>query len=121
MRFFVKSHQASLKSPKTTIYCISNTLRELYLVRIICPHCQKNAKITHRNQVSVKMAELYCSCLNNNCNAAFVMRLSHMRDTTPPAKELTNSLYEQIANLPDQERRELLRFFHPSATTNPKN
>ncbi|WP_176013070.1 ogr/Delta-like zinc finger family protein [Victivallis sp. Marseille-Q1083] len=82
-------------------------------MRITCPHCQSRALITHSSRLSRTVAEIYCVCKSDDCAARFVMRIAFSHDVTPPASTLTNSLYEQIANLPERDKAELLRTFAP--------
>ena len=82
-------------------------------MRITCPHCQSSALITHSSRISKTVAEVYCVCKSDDCAARFVMRISFSHDITPPASTLTNSLYEQIANLSERDKAELLRTFQP--------
>ena len=82
-------------------------------MRITCPHCRSQALITHSVKLSSPVAEVYCVCKNDACAARFVMRVTFSHDITPPASTLTNSLYEQIANLSERDKAELLRTFQP--------
>lgn len=80
-------------------------------MKIKCPHCGKGTIITHNNRYSQKSLDLYVNCLNIDCGARFVMRVSHAYDITPPAETLTNALHEIIANMPADERTKLLRLY----------
>ena len=79
-------------------------------MRVECPHCHQKSVITHSRHNGVS-AELYCTCGNPECAARFVMQLSYSHDLTPPASQLLNSLYEQVAGMPTQDRRHLLETF----------
>jgi hypothetical protein len=78
-------------------------------MRIRCPHCGKNAFVTHSRPLSQKITELSCVCRDEECASRFVMRLSHSHDLTPPRSTLLDSLAEQIAGLPENERRALIK------------
>ncbi|MPN57201.1 hypothetical protein SDC9_204895 [bioreactor metagenome] len=80
-------------------------------MRIDCPYCRQKAKITHRVIISAKMSEAYITCLNPECGARSVMRIAHSHTLTPPQSVLTNSLYEQLAELDPRARRKLFETF----------
>ena len=82
-------------------------------MKIKCPHCEARAIITHHNRISRKSADVYLNCTSKDCGARSVMRISHAYDLTPPASTLTDALHEIIANMPDEERRDLVRKYAP--------
>ena len=82
-------------------------------MRINCPYCDHKAVVTSSRRLSRQVAEATCVCENDDCAARFVARITHAHTLTPPASTLTNSLYEQIANLPERDKAELLRTFQP--------
>lgn len=82
-------------------------------MKIPCPHCSARAIVTHHHRISPKIADIYINCTNIDCGARSIMRISHAADLTPPASTLTDALHEIIANLPDEERRDLVRKYAP--------
>ncbi|MEA4863365.1 hypothetical protein SDC9_196642 [bioreactor metagenome] len=82
-------------------------------MKILCPHCRSKAIITHRKELSDKITEFYAECTSAECAARFVARVYYSHDITPPVGVLTNSLFEQAANLPEREKAELLRIIAP--------
>ena len=82
-------------------------------MKIECPHCQSRARITHHNKISKKMSDVYVNCTNHECGARSVMRISHAYDLTPPASTLTDAIHEILANMSDEERRNLVRQYAP--------
>lgn len=80
-------------------------------MRISCPHCGKNARITHRVKISEKMSEAYINCLDPDCGARSVMRITHSHTLTPPQSTLRDALYEQFAQLDPRERRKIFETF----------
>ncbi len=84
------------------------------VLRITCPYCRAKSVITAHTRPADKLEELYCDCTNRGCGARFVYRAYYAHTLTPPASTLLDSLAEQIANLPDAERRKLLATYGSS-------
>lgn len=80
-------------------------------MRICCPHCGDRTIVTHSKKNSPFSTDVYCICRNDECAARFVMRIFHAHDLVPPRSTQLNALAEQIACLPDDERRELLKTY----------
>ncbi|NMD86722.1 hypothetical protein HF882_09015 [Victivallis vadensis] len=80
-------------------------------MRIHCPFCHGRAVVNSHPKPTGRMEELYCSCNNPACSARFVYRAYYSHILAPPLSTLTNSLHEQIAELPDDERRRLLQTY----------
>lgn len=82
-------------------------------MRITCPFCGSKAVVNSHPKPVGRVEELYCSCKSPECAARFVYRAYYSHILQPPAGTLTDSLHEQIANLPHDQRAELLRMYAP--------
>lgn len=78
-------------------------------MRVFCPHCQSKAKITHTHRVTGEYSDLYADCQNPECNARFVLSLSHKYDIVQPEKsfDLFSSLLDSASRLSPADRRAL--------------
>jgi len=77
-------------------------------MRVDCPHCLSKARITSRNQLSARVADLYCQCMNTReCGASFVFSLAYKNDLNPPQKTTLQIAATLINNLPDDQRKRL--------------
>lgn len=78
---------------------------------ILCPNCQRKARITSRNTLNVEgtIADLYCACTSiKDCGATFVMTLSYKHYLNPPAKSTAQLAQNLLNTLTKAERAELL-------------
>ena len=78
-------------------------------MRIHCPYCGSKSYIRHHTKPTAKAEELYCDCMNPECQARFVYRAYYANTLTPPLSTLTDSLHEQVAHMPPQARKELFQ------------
>ena len=85
-----------------------NKIQVIIPMRVLCPHCQHKAFITASNRQSSAVTEIYCRCDNHECQAGFVMTLSHKHDTQPPVNSLHTMIGELLKRLSPEERKELL-------------
>ena len=75
-----------------------------------CPHCLQQAIITSRNQLTPRVADLYCQCKNlPDCGASFVTSLAFKHDLNPPIKSTQQLAASLLASLPDDQRKQLLQ------------
>lgn len=69
-------------------------------MRIFCPHCRARALIRSSHNQSARVRDLYCVCVSEQCQARFVMTLSHKHDLQPPIEQLDHLLNEIIKSIP---------------------
>ena len=77
-------------------------------MRVPCPHCGEKSRITNTNAISMATRELYCACLNPDCDARFKMSLAHMNDIRPPKREMDGMIAEVLRRMPRGELQKLL-------------
>ncbi|WBA86512.1 ogr/Delta-like zinc finger family protein [Endozoicomonas sp. GU-1] len=80
-------------------------------MRVLCPHCQNKSVITASNRLSPSVAELYCRCNNEECQAGFVMTVAHKHDTQPPINNMKEMLAQLLRAMPSDERNQLMAQF----------
>lgn len=79
---------------------------------IICPNCQRKARITSRNTLNVEgtIADLYCACTNiKDCGATFAMTLSFKHYLNPPVKSTAQLAQNLLNTLSKEERATMLQ------------
>ena len=78
--------------------------------RFPCLCCQQAAVITSRNQLTLRVADLYCQCKDlTRCGASFVASLAYKHDLNPPIKSTQQLAASLLASLPDDQRKQLLQ------------
>ena len=84
-------------------------------MRIVCPHCGLNGKITHTDTFSSQLKEVYVNCQNPECGARFVTSVSYRHDIVPPKNTLIEKADHLLASLPEKEIKKLLtKYTSPS-------
>ena len=75
-------------------------------MRVVCPECLQKAKITHRNELTVEVVDLYCSC--SSCGHSFVSKLAFSHTVTPGKHQYKKLMIEFMKNMDPAERRDLV-------------
>jgi len=81
-------------------------------MKVTCPFCLGNAKITSSNSLTdtSSVKDLYCSCSNTDiCGATFVSTLSYKHVITPPAKSAVEIAMNMVNQLSEEEKKALLQ------------
>lgn len=77
-------------------------------MRVNCPNCYSKARITSRNELTERVADLYCQCMNTkDCGASFVFSLSFKNYLNPPQTTTLQIAATLINNLPADQRKKL--------------
>jgi cell division protein ZapA len=75
-------------------------------MRITCPICQSKAVITSRDQQSIQVSNLYCSCTNTkDCGHTFVSTLAFSHTLNPPVNSTRELAASLLRMLPANERQ----------------
>jgi len=77
---------------------------------VYCPNCQQRARITSRNNLNQEktVADLYCQCLNKECNATFVATIGFKHYLNPPVTSTAQLAANLLNKLSKAERKALL-------------
>ncbi|TNH44422.1 transcriptional regulator [Photorhabdus luminescens subsp. sonorensis] len=80
-------------------------IRNMRVLKIICPECGAKAVIRKTNRKHREIADLYCACSNVECGYTFVMNLTFSHTLSPSAKTGDKLLQTVINNLNPQQRQ----------------
>jgi hypothetical protein len=76
-------------------------------MKISCPYCNEKAIITSRNSIIPTSHDLFCHCINKNCQAVFVYKLSLSHTIHSPIKSTIQKAIEIIFALSETELKEI--------------
>ncbi|MGZ8213313.1 MAG: ogr/Delta-like zinc finger family protein [Methylosarcina sp.] len=80
-------------------------------MQLKCPHCLTKARITSRNNLNEArtVADLYCECTDQDCQARFVFTLGFKHYINPPASTTLELAQNLINSLSKDEKTQLLK------------
>lgn len=78
-------------------------------MKITCQHCDSKANISNSVPLHKADKKVYVNCTNFNCNARFVMTVSHSYDVRLPDSDQSTMIEELIAKMEPETRSELLK------------
>ncbi|MCG3462036.1 ogr/Delta-like zinc finger family protein [Xenorhabdus bovienii] len=90
-------------------------MRNMRVLKIICPECGAKAIIRKTNRMHREIADVYCSCFDVECGHTFVMNLIFSHTISPSAKTGDILLQTVINNLNPQQRQMALDLLQTSA------
>ncbi|WP_237387272.1 ogr/Delta-like zinc finger family protein [Xenorhabdus sp. Sc-CR9] len=90
-------------------------MRNMRVLKIICPECDAKAVIRKTNRMHRQIADVYCSCSDVECGHTFVMNLTFSHTISPSAKTGDILLQTVINNLNPQQRQMALDLLQTSA------
>lgn len=65
-------------------------------MRVYCSSCTKRAIITSRQEISKKLAKLYCVCSDPHCGHGFVIDMQFSHTLSPSALHLPKETREAV-------------------------
>ncbi|WP_340617196.1 ogr/Delta-like zinc finger family protein [Xenorhabdus entomophaga] len=90
-------------------------MRNMRVLKIICPECGAKAVIRKTNRMHREIADIYCSCADVECGHTFVMKLTFSHTISPSAKTGDILLRNVINNLSSQQRQMALDLLQANA------
>lgn len=84
------------------------TTNEERPMRVPCPHCGEKTRVTNTNVISPATREVYCNCLNPDCDARVIMVLGHKHDVRPPKNEMEGLVAEVLRRMSPGDLQKLL-------------
>lgn len=84
--------------------------KEMFIrvMKIKCPECQADAKISKTNRKHPQLSDLYCACSNIECGHTFVMNVSFSHTLSPSALKGQGRIKELIDAMPECEREQAI-------------
>lgn len=75
-----------------------------------CPNCGTKGRITSRNELTDRVVDLYCQCMNTRaCGASWVETKAFKNYLNPPLTNVQQLAAHVLGNLSKAQRAELLQ------------